>query len=148
MSFVMPDTSGSDSTDPTSTDSTSGDGALSSLFGLNGLGSGYGVVTYTQPPTSTSAGSDLSTLQSGSSGLSDAAIANMFDTTLGTVVAIDSINAQSQAVPTGYYKASNGQVYQVGTGPASVAVSNPAGSMLFWLMIGACLWWAIEEGKL
>jgi hypothetical protein len=141
----MPDTSDSDTS---STDPTSGDGALSSLLGLQGVGSGYGVVTYTPPPTSSSTADDLSDLQSGSTGLSESAITSMFADTLGTVVALDSINAQTSNPATGYYKASNGQTYAIGTGPAYMPAGNPGGTLVFWLLIGLAAWWAAKEGDL
>ena len=152
--FTMPG-GGSDTSDATddstSTDSTSGDGSLSSLFGLNDIGSGYGVTTYTDPPTTTSTASDLGSLQSGSTATPTIDLTTAFADTLGTVVAIDSINAAANnAGSTGYYKAANGQVYAVGTGPGpgGAVVSSTPGNLLFWLLvIGGVVLFVKEEEK-
>lgn len=143
----------SDTSDDGSYDSTSGDGSLSSLFGLNDVGSGYGVTTYTDPPTPTSTASDLGTLQSsGSSATPTIDLTTAFADTLGTIVAIDSINAAANnAGSVGYYKAANGQVYAIGTGPgaAGVVTSSQPGNLLFWLLVigGLVLFVEHEERK-
>lgn len=152
--FTMPgggsDTSDA-SDDSTSTDSTSGDGSLSSLFGLNDIGSGYGVTTYTDPPTPTSTASDLGTLQSaGSSATPTIDLTTAFADTLGTIVALDSINAAANNAGTvGYYKAADGNVYAIGTGPGAAGVtSSTPGNLLFWLLIiGGLVMFVKEEGK-
>jgi hypothetical protein len=149
--FTMPDgSSGASSVpdDSTSTDSTGGDGSLSSLFGLNGIGSGYGITTYTDPPTPTSTASDLGSLQSGSTAPSPIDLTTAFADTLGTIVALDSINHQASTSGVGYYKAANGQVYLDGTGPGpgSAVVSSTPGNLLFWLLvIGGVMLFAKEE---
>lgn len=147
--FTMPGGSdGSAADDSTSTDSTSGDGSLSSLFGTNDIGSGYGVTTYTDPPTPTSTASDLGSLQSGSTTFNPIDLTTAFADTLGTIVAIDSINSQSSTTGVGYYKASNGQVYLDGTGPGATAAVNSTvpGNLLFWLLlIGGVVLFAKEE---
>lgn len=115
--FTMPGGSDSSVDDDSGTDSTSGDGSLSSLFGLNDIGSGYGVTTYTDPPTPTSVAGDLGTLQSsGSTATSPIDLTAAFADTLGTIVALDSINSAASTTGIGYYKAANGQVYADGTG--------------------------------
>lgn len=147
--FTMPGGSDSDTTDDsTSTDATSGDGSLSSLLGLNGIGSGYGVTTYADPPTPTSTASDLGSLQSGSTTTSPIDINAAFADTLGTIVALDSINSQAATTGVGYYKAANGQVYAIGTGPGATSSTNSTvpGNLLFWvLLIGAAVLFAKEE---
>jgi hypothetical protein len=149
--FTMPDDGSGTPDDSGSTDATSGDGSLSSLFGASGIGSGYGVTTYTDPPTPTSVAGDLGTLQSsGSSTASPIDINAAFADTLGTIVALDSINAQASTSGVGYYKAANGVSYPIGTGPGpgAAVVSSTPGNLLFWLLlIGAAVLFA-EEGKL
>jgi hypothetical protein len=151
--FTMPGGSDDDSSDDsTSTDSTSGDGSLSSLLGLNGIGSGYGVTTYTDPPPPTSVAGDLGTLQSdGSTATSPIDLNAAFADTLGTIVALDAISNQPTTGTTGagYYKAANGQIYAIGTGPGpgSAATSTVPGNLLLWLLlIGAAVVFAKEEG--
>lgn len=145
--FTMPD--GTGASDASGTDTTSGDGSLSSLFGLNGVGSGYSVATYTDPPTPTSTASELGTLQSnGSTAASPIDINAAFADTLGTIVALDSINSAASTSGVGYYKAANGGIYQDGTGPGagSAVVSETPGNLLFWLLlIGGALLFAKEE---
>ncbi|CAE6746631.1 hypothetical protein SAMN02787142_1247 [Burkholderia sp. WP9] len=146
--FTMPGGSDPSTDDSGSTDATSGDGALSSLFGLNDVGSGYGVTTYTDPPPTTSVAGDLGSLQSGSTATPTIDLTTAFADTLGTIVAIDSINSQASTTGIGYYKAANGQVYAVGTGPGpgSAVVSAMPGNLLFWLLIiGGAVLFAKEE---
>ncbi|MFM0206942.1 hypothetical protein PQQ96_05985 [Paraburkholderia sediminicola] len=148
--FTMPGGSDDSATDDSgSTDATSGDGSLSSLFGLNDIGSGYGVTTYTDPPTPTATAGDLGTLQSsGSSAASPIDINAAFADTLGTIVALDSINSQASTTGVGYYKAANGVSYPIGTGPGpgSAVVSSTPGNLLFWLLlIGGAVLFAKEE---
>jgi hypothetical protein len=147
--FTMPGGSDDTGSDDTSTDSTSGDGSLSSLFGF-GIGSGYGVTTYDDPPPPTSTASDLGSLQSGSTTSSPFDLNAAFADTLGAVVALDSINngVSTGTTGVGYYKAANGQVYAVGTGPGpgGVVTSAVPGNLLFWLLvIGAAVVFAKEE---
>jgi hypothetical protein len=147
--FTMPGGSDPSTDDSGTTDATSGDGALSSLFGLNDVGSGYGVTTYIDPPTPTSTASDLGSLQSGSTATSPIDLNAAFADTLGTIVALDSINSQASTTGIGYYKAANGQVYADGTGPgASGAVTTETpGNLLFWLLIiGAAVLFVEKEG--
>lgn len=151
--FTMP--GGSDSSDgsvtddSSGTDASSGDGSLSSLFGLNDIGSGYGITTYTDPPTPTSVAGDLGTLQSnGSTASSPIDLNAAFADTLGTIVALDSINSQASTTGVGYYKAANGGTYAIGTGPgaSSGAVSTAPGNLLLWaLLIGGAVLFAKEE---
>lgn len=147
--FTMPGGSDDTGADTSSSDATSGDGALSSLFGLNDVGSGYGVTTYIDPPTPTSTASTLGALQSGSTATSPIDLNAAFADTLGTIVALDSINSQASTTGVGYYKAADGGIYADGTGPgaAGMATTETPGNLLFWLLlIGGAVLFVKEEG--
>jgi hypothetical protein len=131
--------------DSSTTDATSGDGSLSSLFNLQDVGSGYGVTTYTDPPTPTTVASDLGSLQSGSTTTSTLDLNAAFADTLGTIVALDSINSAANTTGIGYYTAANGQTYEIGTGPGAAAAGSSAGGLGFWLVIGLVAWLLIEK---
>jgi hypothetical protein len=140
--FTMPGGSDYDSIDDSddSSDPNSGDGSLSSLLGLNGIGSGYGITTYDDPPPPTSTASDLGSLQSGSTTASPFDINSAFADTLGAIVALDSINSQASTTGIGYYKAADGNVYQDGTGPGPAVTSAVPGNLLFWVLILGAAW--------
>lgn len=118
------------------------------LFGIDsgfGLGNGYSWASSdTSSITPTSAGLSMNDLQSGSINFD---WTKAFGDTLSALVAVDSIN---HGLPTqatqGYYKAANGQVYPVGSGPTiGLPTSGTGGMLLILLVLAAVVLVAREE---
>jgi hypothetical protein len=143
--IAIPGGSDNDATDDsTGAATTSGDGALTWLFGAAGIGSGYGVAATMNPPVSTQVAGTLGDLQSGSTGISAAGLSSAYQTTLGSVVAQASGNSAPNTTGMGAYKAPDGKIYTTGTGPGrgattgTAAASRVPGGTLFWLLaVGA-----------
>lgn len=152
--------SGNDATsDALAADTTSGDGALKNLWAASDVGAGYGVTSYMTPPQTTQVASDLSALQSGSTGTAPIDLNTAFASTLGSVVAGMSGSAPPNTTGVGYYKAPNGQTYAIGTGPgpgATTGTSNTAGTtsassvpggVAFWICAAAVLYLFVKEER-
>ena len=144
--FTMPDGSSGDSSglseyggDSSSSDSTD----LSTIMGLSGgsVGDGYSYTTSTDSTPSSATSQTLGQLQSGGSNINWNSV---IQGGLATLVAADSIQhglTASGNVPT--YKASNGSVYPVGTGPAMYASGSSGFGLL--LIVGLIVFALAEE---
>ncbi|MEX3955892.1 hypothetical protein [Trinickia sp. EG282A] len=145
--FTMPD--GSSGIDPTSMDSYGGDPSLyndsgsgsdlSTLYGITdgSVGSGYDFATGTDTSTTSASGQTLGALQSGSSTIN---WNQLLTGGLSALVAADSIShgltASGQSLPV--YRAPNGMIYPMGSGPAmypnGLAQGGGGGFMLLLLL--------------
>ncbi|PMS38455.1 hypothetical protein [Trinickia symbiotica] len=145
--FTMPD--GSSGIDPTSMDSYGGDpslysdsGSSADLSTLNGVtdgsvGSGYDFATGTDASTTSASGGTLGQLQSGSSTIN---WNQLLTGGLSALVAADSIShgltASGQSLPV--YRAPNGMIYPMGSGPAmyrnGIAPGGGGGFMMLLLL--------------
>lgn len=155
--FTMQD--GSSGVDPTTSDYSSGadpslygdtgtSADLSTLYGITdgSAGSGYNFATGTDTSTTSASGGTLGQLQSGSSTIN---WNDLLTGGLSALVAADSIShgltASGQALPV--YRAPNGMVYPMGSGPAMYPPGfNTSGSSgLMLLVLLAVVAFAIAE---
>lgn len=130
--------------DPSSYDSGAG-------VGLYGVGTQYlDAYAPTVDAPAADASQTLGQLQSGGSGFDWTAASNALGNVLGTVVQLDSLNHGWPTLQsnTGAYKAPNGTVYPVGTGPAtSQPVLAQNNGLMFMLLIGLVVFALAEEKK-
>lgn len=150
--FTMPD--GSAGADPSSLDSyytdTGAGTDLSTLWGLTGgsIGDAYSYATTPDASAPPASSQTLGQLQSGGSTIDWTSI---LQGGLTALVAADSINhgltANGQSLPV--YRAPNGMVYPMGSGPAmypgGALQSGGGGGLLFLLLIGAVIFAVAKE---